>query len=195
MWFIDTSSLMSIAVSPDLKAVVQTAIGTDAIALLEVVVDELDYRSSFDGLAAAAYGDLSWLGPEVDSSRFVEVDAIEKIQIQVADGRFLKDPYEHWGESVTIAMLHAAVHRGSTQPTVFLTEDHSARVQANKVATCTPMSVHRLMWERVQAGKLTDSEAARLAGLLQKHDRGQEYTAADFANPNRRRGIRRVGEP
>lgn len=92
-------------------------------------------------------------------------------------------------------MLRAAVERGSTLPKLFLTEDHSARLQANKVSTCSPLSLHRLLWERVRADKLDAGEAGRLAGVLHVKGRGPECTEADFANPNRRRGIGRVGEP
>ena len=195
VWFVDTSSLISLAACPDLKPVVQTAVGTDAIALLDVVVAELEHRGRFDGLAAAAQSDLAWLGPPVDSGRYVRSEDARQVQLQVADGRALVDEFEHWAESVTIAMLRAALKRGSKLPTFFLTEDHSARIQANKVDTCTPLSLHRLLWERVRAGKLDAAEAEGLAAVLHEKGRGPECTAEDFANHSRRRGIGRVGAP
>lgn len=195
VWFIDTSSLMTIAVSADLKTQVQAAIGTDAISLLDVVVGELDYRARFDGLAAAAHGDLGWLGKPADTSTYVRVEEVEETQQLIADGRALRNQFEHWAESVTITMLKAAADRGSELECVFLTEDYSARIQANKVRTCTPKSVHRVLYERVQDDALTAAAAESLAQAMRSQGRGQEYTAADFANPNRRQGIRRVGEP
>lgn len=195
VWFIDTSSLMTIAVSCDLKAQIQAAIGTDAIVLLDVVVDELAHRATFDGLAATAHGDLAWLGPPADTNGYVRTDQVEEIQQLIADGKTLKDPFEHWAESVTIAMLEAAAARGSAVECIFLTEDYSARVQANKVDRCTPKSVHRVLYERVQDGDLTAAEAESLAETMRSQCRGQDYTAEEFADPNRYRALRRVGEP
>jgi len=63
--------------------------------LLDVVVDELTYRAAVDSLAAAASNDLGWLGPPAASDRFVDPTAVMAIQKQVADGRVLRDPYEH----------------------------------------------------------------------------------------------------
>ena len=197
-WFVDTSSLMSMALSPDLRKIVLSSVGKDPALLLDVVVDELTHREDIDGpmsLAAKALGDLAWLGSPVDTGPYVDNSVVLEIQEQVADGRALKDEYEHWAESVAIAMMRATADRGSTTAMMFLTEDHSARVQANKEPHCDPASLYRLMWEHVQNKTLEATEAERLAQLIDKAGRGPDCTAADFTHPNRRRSLGRVGRP
>ncbi|MCW2807666.1 MAG: hypothetical protein JWQ93_1621 [Marmoricola sp.] len=188
---------MSMALSPDIKQVVQDSIGQDPVILLDVVVDELEHRKRMDGatsLAAVALRDLAWLGTPANTDRATNVDDVLEIQAQIADVRVLRDEFEHWAESVTIAMIRAAANRGSTREMRFLTEDHDARVQANKEPICAPLSIDRLMWERVQAGKLAANEAARLAGLIYSANRGPDCTAQEFS-ARHRRGLGRAGQP
>jgi len=106
----------------------------------------------------------------------------------------LRDEYEHWAESVTIAMAEAAAARASVVEMVFLTEDRTARVHAALRPNCTPKSVHRVLYDEVQAKKLAASDAETLAALLHQAGRGPVCTAAEFLEPSTR-GIGRVGSP
>ena len=195
-WLFDTSTLLSLAAVDDLRAAVEAELSAQPCVLFDVVVDELTglaRRTDRTGLLARrARGQLGWLGAVADSS-IGDVDRALAIQNVIAGTRALADPWEHWAESVMIDIA-----RRMTQLTpVLLSEDHSARVEANQ---CTPdgegpvasYSLHKLMARMVQTGRLPAQDAASLADQLQQAGRAQlTYTAQEFSTGN----LRRVGQP
>lgn len=198
----DTSALITIAASSELRDAVRHAIGDDPVVLMDAVVHELKMLAGDGGLgmlAAAAGADLGWLGPPVEWRRYVQEDAVREAQARIADGRALKHDREHWAESVIVAMCEAAALRADeaatpVRPVLLVSEDHAARIEASKVPGATARSLHRLFWEMVGDRLMTADDAARLAELIRDAGRGNEYTREDFADRTGKR-LGRVGRP
>ena len=190
LWFPDTSSLLSLAVDDGLHAAIQAEIGGERIALLDVVVDELEFLAQggpVAHLAAKALTRLDWLGGVVDTSNKVDLNDVEAVQSVIAGGRPLKHTREHWAESVILALAGRlpkfACH--------ILTEDYTARVEALQ-HDCEPYSLHRLLADMWNVGRATAEDAAAWAAALHAADRGRDCTADDFRT---RRGLGRVDQP
>lgn len=197
VWFIDTSTLLSMAVDPSIEAVVLAAIGTDPVRIVDVVRDELDYRANRPetkllAQTAIARMPTSWTTME---TYFLDEEDIADAQDDVADGRHLKDAYEHWAEATIITLARAAVGRGNVLDILFLTEDFEARRVASAVPGMRPKSVHRLLHERVQASQVTAVTAQAISDLLCRSGRSLTTTTLDdFTNPNSK-GLGRAGKP
>jgi hypothetical protein len=100
VWFIDTSALISLAADDGLWQAVQDEIGTQRRVLLDVVFDELERLAgegdpNIKSLAAAALGQLDWLGAPMDTSDKVRAECVLDIQDALRSGRPLKHAYEH----------------------------------------------------------------------------------------------------
>lgn len=191
VWFIDTSVLLSLAVDDGLRQAVQAEIGTQPRVLLDVVFDELERLASegapdIKSLAAAALGQLGWLGTPVDTSDKVAAERVLDIQDVLRSGRPLKHAFEHWAESV-IMCLGEQLQQTTAH---FLSEDYNARVESCHHG-CVPLSVHKLLARMVRARRLTPERAVEFADALMAADRGKDYTAEDFVSGR----LGRVGRP
>lgn len=165
VWLFDTSTLLSLAAVPTLQAAIESELSSQPCVLFVVVVDELDYlalRTDQTGLLARrARGQLGWLGTMASTASISDLDRALAIQDVIAGTRALAHEWEHWAESVMIDIA-----RRMTQGTpILLSEDHSARVEANQrtpegegpIASC---SLHKLMARMVLVGRLSADDAA-----------------------------------
>lgn len=197
IWFVDTASLLSMAVDPAIADVVLAEIGQDPVLVIDVVKDELTYRQTRPetaSLAATALATMpdTWIA--VDTERFVALDDVLDAQEDVADGRPLKDERRHWAESTIIAMGRKAAADGTSSVKVLLSEDFDARRVAAGVPYMTGVSIHGLLHALVKDDEMTAARAAELAALMKKAGRAEEVTEEDFADPTGRR-LGRVGRP
>ncbi|WP_328443407.1 hypothetical protein OG780_44205 [Streptomyces sp. NBC_00386] len=191
VWFVDTSSLISLAADDGLRKAVQDEIQTQHRVLLDVVCDELERladegRPNIKSLAGAALGQLDWLGTPVDTSDKVDSLRVLEIQDVLRSGRALQHPFEHWAESVIMCM---ADRLQQTTP-YLLSEDYNARVESRHHG-CNPFSVHKLLSRMVRARTLLPERAAAFADALMASDRGKDYTAEEFTSG----WLGRVGHP
>lgn len=190
IWFVDTSSLISLAVDEELRSVVKSEVAGERCVLLDVVIDELEILAQPGGaithFAKAALQQLDWLGEPVPVEGKVDVQGALQIQDVIRGARALKHNWEHWAESVTIDIAS----RLTLLRPYFLAEDYNARVEA-KLRGMQPYSVHKLLGRMVNEGKLSAADAARFAALLQTAGRGAEYTEEDFQKGT----LGRVGKP
>lgn len=190
LWLPDTSSLLSLAVDPQLSQVVKAELSVERCALLDVVADELDDLArpggSVSGLAQAALGQISWLGPVVATEKLSDPEGVLDIQNTIRAGRPLKHPREHWAESV---ILDIGERLKSVAPRL-LSEDYDARVEAPHHSVL-PFSVHKVLATMVRGSRLSAVAAEGFATALHRARRGPEITAAEFT----RGDLRRVGRP
>lgn len=194
-WFIDTASLLTMAIDPKITAVVRNEIESTGgrMVLIDIVKEELEYRSERDSTADLAKQALTDIGRDWPwlSTESIDNDDVRVIQDDVADGRALRDAFEHWAESVIILLCKQAQDRqGNALDVRFLTEDFNARRVANRVPRMTPLTLHRLFRNRVQRGAMTSAEAAHLSKLIEDAARGPEMTEEDFQGP-----LKRLGRP
>ncbi|MDU0314087.1 hypothetical protein RKE38_10360 [Phycicoccus sp. M110.8] len=185
------------AVDPTITAAVLAELGNNPVMLVDVVVDELEYRATQPQTAHLAQSALdtvptNWI--RVDTGRYVDLGQVQDAQADVADGRPLNDDMQHWAESTIIAMGRSAAQTTSTSVKMLLSEDYDARRVASLVPQMSATSIHGLLHSRVHANHLTATQAATMADLLKGADRGPEVTAEDFADPTGRR-LGRVGHP
>lgn len=198
IWFLDTASLLSMAVDPAIAAVVLEEIGDDPVMIIDIVSDELHYRATVDDTAELANTALAtrpsrWI--DVDTAQYVSLDEVLDAQWDVADGRELKGDRQHWAESTIIAMGRQSAAKGYTSIKVLLSEDYDARRVASSVPNMTGMSIHGLLHHRIHMRKtMTTERAAELAKMLERAGRNHEVTAEDFADPTGRL-LGRVGQP
>lgn len=198
IWFLDTASLLSMAVDPAIAAVVLEEVGDDPVMIIDVVTDELQYRATVDDTAELAKTALAtkpsgWI--DVDTAQYLRLDDVLDAQWDVADGRELKDDRQHWAESTIIAMGRQSAAKGYTSIKVLLSEDYDARRVASSVPNMTGISIHGLLHYRIHIRKtMTTERAAELAKMLEDADRGHEVTGEDFADPTGRL-LGRVGQP
>jgi hypothetical protein len=111
VWFLDTSSLLSMTLDEDIEAAILDEIGDDPVMFIDIVHDELTRLAAFAGTAGLAKTALNRFRPHwtvMDTSRFVTVEQIQLAQEDVADGRTLTDDMQHWAESTIIAAEAAA---------------------------------------------------------------------------------------
>jgi hypothetical protein len=197
IWFLDTASLLSMAVDEAIAAAVLDEIGDDPVMIIDIVTDELHYRATVADTAELAKTALATKQPgwiDVNTDAYVTLDDVLDAQYDVADGRGLKDDRQHWAESTIIAMGRRSAAAGYTSIKVLLSEDYDARRVASTVPNMTGVSVHGLLHQRVLARKMTAEEAAELAAMLEAASRSQNVTAEDFADPCGRR-LGGVGQP
>jgi hypothetical protein len=198
IWFIDTASLLSMAVDDAIATAVLKELGDDRVVIIDVVTDELHYRATRDDtaeLAKTALANKKSEWTDLDTGELVPLDDVLDAQEDVADGRTLKDDYQHWAESTIIALARQSAAAGSVSIKVLLSEDFDARRVADAVPDTTSTSIHGLLHHCVHVGKtLSPDAAAELARKLHDAGRGPVLTADDFADPSGR-GLGRVGKP
>lgn len=197
LWFLDTASLISMAVDDAITNAVLEQIGTDRVVIIDVVNDELGYRATQKETAQLAKVALANKKPDWHdmNTEVVALDDVRQAQEDVADGRILTDDYQHWAESTIIALARQSAAAGSTTIKVLLSEDYDARRVADTVERTTATSIHGLLHHRIHvANAMTPDAAAQLARILHDARRGPDVTAADFADPTGR-GLCRVGRP
>lgn len=105
--FLDTSSRLSLAVGPDIEAAMLAEIGSDPAVVIDVVADEIEWRTTKPTTRTLAKTALArtpgdWI--QMDTSGVVDIADIKQAQADVADGRVLSDEQQHWAESVIIAL-------------------------------------------------------------------------------------------
>lgn len=197
VWFIDTSTLLSMAVDRAVETAVFLAIGVDPVRIIDVVHGELTYRATRPEtrkLALTAIARLPEHWSTIDTQTLDE-DAVGDAQDDVADGRSLRDGYEHWAEATIITLARQAVSRGHVLEIHFVTEDYDARRVAATVPGMHPKSIHRLLHELVQADLMTAWDAQTVSDLLHGSARSHTSTTPeDFTNPSRK-GLGRAGRP
>lgn len=198
IWFIDTASLLSMAVDDAIAAAVLDEICGDRVVIIDVVTDELHYRATVDDTAELASTALANRRPEwtnLDTDELVPLDDVLDAQEDVADGRTIKDDYQHWAESTIIAMARQSAAAGSVSIKVLLSEDFDARRVADTVPGTTSISIHGLLHHRIHVRRtMSPDAAAELSQKLHDAGRGPVITADDFADPSGR-GLGRVGKP
>jgi hypothetical protein len=90
IWFLDTASLLSMAVDPAIAAVVLEEIGDDPVMIIDIVTEELHYRATADDTAELAKTALATRASEwidVDTAQYVRLEEVLDAQWDVADGR------------------------------------------------------------------------------------------------------------
>jgi hypothetical protein len=197
IWFLDTSSLLSMALDEDIEAAVLDEIGDTRVVIIDIVQDELTRRAAIPGTAELAYTALRRFPPHwtvMDTERFVTIEEIRLAQEDVADGRTLTDNMQHWAESTIIALARRSATKGSSSLKMLLSEDYDARRVACTVPFTRGVSIHALFHERVQGNRMTPETAAELGEILHAAGRGPDVTASDFTDPTGR-GLGRVAKP
>ena len=101
---------------------------------------------------------------------------------------------QHWAESTIIALARRSASASRTSVKMLFSEDYDARRVACNVPNTRGVSIHALLYERVQHNRMTAAAAAALGAILQAAGRGPAVTASDFADPTRR-GLGRVARP
>ena len=130
----------------------------------------------------------------MDTRRYVSLEEVQLAQEDVADGRTLTDDMQHWAESTIIALARRSASASLTSVKMLLSEDYDARRIACNVPNTRGVSIHALLYERVQHNRMTAAAAAALGAILQAAGRGPAVTASDFADPTRR-GLGRIARP
>ena len=197
IWFLDTSSLLSMALNEDIEAAVLDEIGDDRVVIIDIVHDELTHRAAMPGTAGLAKTALDRVQPRwtvMDTERFVTIEEIRLAQEDVADGRTLTDDMQHWAESTIIALARRSVTTGTSSTKMLLSEDYDARRVACTVPFTRGVSIHALFHQRVRRNRMTAEAAAELGEILHTAGRGPAVTASDFADPTGR-GLGRVAKP
>jgi hypothetical protein len=197
VWFLDTSSLLSMALSEDIEAAVLDEIGNYRVMIIDIVHDELTRRATLSDTAGLAKTALNRIQPHwtvMDTARFVTLEDVRQAQEDVADGRTLANDMQHWAESTIIALARRSAIAGSSSIKMLLSEDYDARRVACAVPFTRGVSIHGLFHERVQHKRLTPEAVAELGEILYAAGRGPAVTVSDFANPTAR-GLGRVAKP
>jgi len=195
-WFLDTASLLSMAVDGDIFAAVLAEISTDIVVIIDVVNDELAHRATIPSTTLLAQQAQASIQPNwrmMDTGRYVTLEDIQRAQVDVADGRTLIDDQQHWAESTIIALGRRS-SAGSASIKLLLSEDYEARRVASTVPNMQALSVYSVLHRRVHAGVMTEEAAAALAVKLRDAGRGPDVTSADFADPTGR-ALGRVVRP
>lgn len=194
IWFVDTASLLTMAVDTAIEAEVLAEIGSDTVVIIDIVADELDARATSPqtaALAATAVSRLPIAWRRLSTDRYVTLENVTDVQDRVADGRVLAHDKQHWAESVIIALCELS--QNDTHK-VLLSEDYDARRVAHSVDRLTAVSIHRILYERVHAGQLDANDAAALSDRIKDAGRGHEMTGDDFRFHSPRK-LGRVGKP
>ena len=164
------------------------------MVIIDIVADELDTRANSPqtaALAATAVSRLPVAWRRLSTAQYVTLENIMDVQDRVADGRMLAHDKQHWAESVIIALCKLS--RTDTHK-VLLSEDYDARRVAHSVDRLTAFSIHRILYERVQAGHLDAEAAAALSDKIEDAGRGHKMIGDDFRFRTPRK-LGRVGQP
>ncbi|MDQ1292600.1 MAG: hypothetical protein QG608_480 [Actinomycetota bacterium] len=90
IWFMDTASLISMAIDPRIEAAVHDEVRANGgkMVLIDIVKEELEHRACQPDTAVPASAALASLGPNWPwlSTEWVDIDAVRTIQLDVADG-------------------------------------------------------------------------------------------------------------
>jgi hypothetical protein len=190
VWFLETSALVTLGVHRPLQQAVVAALSPSYRMLVKAVVTELQELSKTSDITATwagtALGQLEWLGEVVALDDPVGVELAVQVQEEIAGGRPLKHPMEHFGEAAVISLAS----RAQKMKALMLCDDYGARVAA-KNRNVQPVSVHKLMHLMIRQGKLTATEAATFADALHTAGRHPDYTAQELASGR----LGRVGQP
>jgi hypothetical protein len=190
VWFPDTSALVTIAVHPPLQKAVVAALSGSRRVLVRAVVAELEGLAQGSPPTAAwahqALRQLDWLGEPVPVDDPVGVELAVRFQEQVAAGRPLRHELEHFGEAAVVALAS----RAQLFEPRMLSDAYDARVLA-KNNHVEPVSVHRLLFSMIAAGRLGEAEAADFASALHAAGRAPDYTVEELRTGR----LGRVGRP
>ena len=184
IWWPDTSALITLAVSPAVRAAVTAAIATSPhtarILLARAIEAELTGLQRSDepvaALARTALGQLAWTHSAVPLDDPAGVDLAIEIQNELAAGQPLRYPTEHWGEAAIISLAS----RSQNFKPQLLSDDYDARVAAaarGVDAIGVPMLISRM----VQAGSVTCENAETWVAALARHRRCPAFTGAQLA--------------
>jgi len=130
VWFLDTSSLLSMAVDKDIEAAVLDETGNDRVVIIDIVQDELTHRAGIPETAALAKTALAGIRPDwpvMDTTRYVTLEDVQSAQEDVADGRNLTDDWQHWAESTIIALARRSATTGLTSKILLNIQDPPQR--------------------------------------------------------------------
>ena len=188
--FPDTSALVTLAIHPPLQQIVTSALSNTRRVLLQAVVTELQgleqVGGDLGGWAAAALGQLDWLGAPVLVDDPVGTEVALAFQNEVAAGRPLRHPAEHYGEAAIVALASRAQH---LRPRL-LSDDYDARILAHNHHV-EPLSVHKMLTAMIAAKRITAQAAAECAEALHVAGRASDYTAHELQTGK----LGRVGKP
>lgn len=191
-WFFDTCTLMNVAVDTRILAFMQRVIKSPRrIAVLaDAVLGELEEISDGNDpdapLAARALTQLNWL-QQVPVTHAVLLNSAIDFQLEIAGGRSLKHPREHWGESVICALIK---HSSQGTPTV-IADDFGARVAVAKLHA-QALSIPKFLHQEIASGTISAQDAEALTDALRQAGRGADFTAQELRTG---RGLGRAGEP
>jgi hypothetical protein len=190
VWFPETSALVTLAVHLPLQQAVAATLSAHRRVLAKAVLTELEELATTSDITATwagtALGQLDWLGEPVPLDDPAGVELAVRLQEEVAAGRPLKHPMEHFGEAAVISLSS----RARVLRPLMLCDDYGARVTA-KNRNVEPFSVHKLMHLMITQGKVAAREAAAFADALHEAGRAQDYTAHELASGR----LGRVGQP
>jgi hypothetical protein len=144
VWFPDTTALITLAVHQPLHDAVVAVLSAERRVLLQVVIDELDALTGGSQptarWAAIALGQMTWLGAPVRVDDPEGTALAQRFQEEVAAGRPLKHPLQHYGEAAIVSLGSRAKHLTPRM----LSDDYDARVLAKNHGV-EPLSIHRLL--------------------------------------------------
>jgi hypothetical protein len=190
VWFLETSALVTLAVHLPLQQAVAATLSAHPRILVKAVVTELEElvmtSDSTATWAGTALSQIGWLGKPIPLDDPAGVELAASLQEEVAGGRPLKHPMEHFGEAAVISLAC----RAQTVRPLMLCDDYDARVTA-KNNDVEPFSIHKLMHLMIGQGKVTAPEAASFAEALHVAGRAQDYTPQELASGR----LGRVGQP
>jgi hypothetical protein len=190
VWFLDTSALVTMAVHAPLQQAVRETLSPHRKVLVVAVVAELEGLAKTahpsSAWAAAALGQLDWLGKPVVVDEPTGIELAAAVQERISAGRPLLHPAQHYGEAAIIALASRAQ---SLRP-ILLSDDYDARVAA-KAYNIEPLSVHKLVHLMIRQCKVTAVQAFRFAEALEKAGRAKDYTVEELTSGR----LGRVGQP
>ncbi len=121
VWFPDTSALVTLAVHLPLQQAVVATLSTHDRVLVDAVAAELHGLAAtagpVSGWAGTALKQLDWLGTPVRVDDPVGTRLAVELQEQIAGGRALSHPMQHYGEAAIISLASRArrVHLGAAR--------------------------------------------------------------------------------
>jgi hypothetical protein len=184
MWFVDTASLVTMAVHSPLHTRVIRYLSGHKVVLLSTIETELVNlkrsapvpTSTWAGMALTQLG---WLGTTVVTPSAVVETALDvQDELMAEAGGGGND--EHWGESVIIAMGKRLANIDG----MLLTEDYNARVAAKR-HQMDAMSLTRLIHHMMHDGACSATQAAAYTAALVAAKRWTKHpplSAEDFTN-------------
>jgi hypothetical protein len=208
VWFLDTSSLLPMALDEEIEAAILDEIGADRVVIIDIVHDELTHRAGIPETAGLAKKALDRIRPHwtvMDTRRYVSLEEVQLAQEDVADGRTLTDDMQHWAESTIIALARRsasaslnlrkdAPQRGLRRPPRSLQRPEHARRQHSRapLRTC-PAQPHDRGRSRCtrrnppssRAGASRDRQRLRRPHPPRTRTRRKALTLPEFHLPGR----------